>query len=471
MGYFITGATGFIGRHLVVDLVPRGEPIWVLIRPGSRPKFDRLVRDCGAAGQLLVPVSGDLSEPLLGVSEPERRALCGRIDHFFHLGALYDLNAAEADLVRANVLGTRNALDFAHDTQAGCFHLISSIAAAGRYRGTFTERMFGEAEGLDLPYFRTKHESEGLVRTTCRVPWRIYRPGMVVGHSRSGAIDKIDGPYYLFKPIQKLRDCLPRWMPLLGIEGGHINLVPVDFVAAALVHLAHAPGRDGECFHLTDPQDHRVGDVLNMFARAAHAPTMRLRFDAGAADSSSNLMRPLSALLPSVERVVAQLLDDLGIPRSVIGLLNHPTTFDAAQAQALLSSAGIRVPPLDSYAWRLWDYWERCLDPGLHTATRLRQIVKDKTVLVTGGSSGIGRATALRLAQAGARVIIVARDEEKLARVRAEIAAGGGEVSTYSYDICDPPACDSFIERLSAEHGRVDILINNAGRSIRRAID
>ena len=137
---------------------------------------------------------------------------------------------------------------------AGCFHLVSSIAAAGRYRGTFTERMFDEAEGLDLPYFRTKHESEGLVRTTCRVPWRIYRPGMVVGHSRTGVIDKIDGPYYLFKAIQKLRDCLPRWVPLVGIEGGHINLVPVDFVAAALVHLAHAPGQDGECFHLTDPQ-------------------------------------------------------------------------------------------------------------------------------------------------------------------------------------------------------------------------
>ncbi|MGO9512074.1 MAG: SDR family oxidoreductase [Steroidobacteraceae bacterium] len=471
MGYFITGATGFIGRHLVVDLAARGEPIWILVRPGSRAKLDRLVRDCGPAGQLLVPVSGDLSEPLLGVSAAERRALCGRIDHFFHLGALYDVTAAEADLVRANVLGTRNALDFAHECDAGCFHLVSSIAAAGRYRGTFTERMFVEAEGLDLPYFRTKHESEGLVRSTCRVPWRIYRPGMVVGHSRSGVIDKIDGPYYLFKPIQKLRDCLPRWVPLFGIEGGHINLVPVDFVAAALVHLAHAPGQDGECFHLTDPQDHRVGDVLNLLARAAHAPTMMLRFDAGAGDSSSHV-RALTALLPSVERIVGQLLDDLGIPRSVIGLLNHPTAFDSAQAQALLSPAGIRVPPLDSYAWRLWDYWERCLDPGLHTAASLRRVVKDKTVLVTGGSSGIGRATALRLAQAGARVIIVARDQEKLARVRAEIAAGGGgEVSAYSCDIGDPQACDSFIERLSAEHGRVDILINNAGRSIRRAID
>ncbi len=471
MGYFVTGGTGFIGRHLVVELAGRGEPIWVLVRPGSRAKFDRLVRDCGPGGKLLVPVNGNLTEPLLGVSAPERGAMSGHIDHFFHLGALYDLNAADADLTGANVLGTRHALDLAHEIQAARFHLFSSIAVAGRYRGTFTERMFDEAEGLDLPYFRTKHESEALVRSSCPVPWRIYRPGMVIGHSRTGIMDKIDGPYYLFKPIQTLRDSLPRWVPLPGIEGGHVNLVPVDFVAAALAHLAHAPDQDGQCFHLTDPQDHRVGEVLNLFARAAHAPSMALRFESGMWGSLSNLVRPLREMLPSVERVAGQLLDDLGIPRSILGLLNNPTIFDAARAQALLEPAGIRVPPLETYAWRVWDYWERCLDPGLHTAVSLRQCVKDKTILVTGGSSGIGRATALRLAEAGARLLIVARDETKLASVSAEIEARGGKVVTYSCDIGDGEACDHLIRRLLAEHGHVDILINNAGRSIRRGID
>jgi NAD(P)-dependent dehydrogenase (short-subunit alcohol dehydrogenase family) len=471
MGYFITGATGFIGRHLVADLLTHGEPIWVLVRAGSSGKFERLVGDCGADGRLLVPISGDLHEPLLGVSAADRRAMQGNIRHLFHLGALYDLAAADKDLVRANVQGTRNTLDFAHDTKAGCFHLVSSIAAAGRYPGTFAESMFSEATGLDLPYFRTKNESEGMVRTSCRVPWRIYRPGMVVGHSRTGVIDKIDGPYYVFKAIQKLRDMLPRWVPLVGIEGGYINLVPVDFVAAALAHLAHLPGLDGRCFHLTDPQDHRVGDVLNLFAAAAHAPTMALRLESGAAAPLSHLTPPLSALLPSAVRIAGQLCEEFGLPRSLIGLLGHPTRFDAAQAQALLAPAGIRVPPLHSYAWRLWDYWERCMDPGLHTKHSLSNMVRGKTVLVTGGSSGIGRATALRLAQAGARVLIVARDEKKLAEVRAEIVAGGGQVATYSCDISQPDACDAFIRQLLGECDHVDILINNAGRSIRRGID
>src|SRR5471032_1670820 len=99
MGYFISGATGFIGRHVVADLAKRGEPIWILTRAQSHDKFARLVRACGSAGTLLTAVNGDLTEPLLGISALERRELTGRIDHFFHLGALYDLHASDADLV------------------------------------------------------------------------------------------------------------------------------------------------------------------------------------------------------------------------------------------------------------------------------------------------------------------------------------------------------------------------------------
>ena len=214
-----------------------------------------------------------------------------------------------------------------------------------------------------------------------------------------------------------------------------------------------------------------MGDVLNVFARAAHAPSMALRFESGLWGSLSGLVPLLKEMLPSVERVAGRLLEDLGIPRPLLGLLNNPTTFDAAQAGALLEPAGIRVPPLDTYAWRLWDYWERHLDPGLHTAASLRRCVEGKTILVTGGSSGIGRATALRLAQAGARLLIVARDEKKLADVRAEIEARGGTVSTYGCDIGEAEACERLIGQLTSEHGHVDILINNAGRSIRRGID
>lgn len=473
MGYFITGGTGFIGRSLIAELGRRsGERIWVLVRPASRAKLDRLVVEWGAAGSQVIPVEGDLQGDLLGISASDRSQLHGQVDHLFHLAALYDLGADAADLERANVLGTRSAIQFAHEIQAGCFHLVSSIASAGCYRGTFTEDMFSEAEGLEHPYFRTKHESEALVRTSCQVPWRIYRPGMVVGDSRTGAIDKIDGPSYLFKLIQKIRDNVPSWVPLIGFEGGHINLVPVDFVAAALTHLAHVPGMDGLCFHLTDPQDRRTGEVLNVFARAAHAPTMTLRLEPTLLQAVAQVA-PAAAgeALKPLQRIVEQALRDLGIPKSAIGLLNYPTTFDARRSQALLASAGIRVPRLEDYAWRLWDYWERHLDPDLFKSRSLHEAVKDRTVLVTGGSSGIGKAVALQLAEAGANLLIVGRDSSKLAHVRTEVEARGGRVVTYSCDITDPEACEQFIAQVLKEHGCVDILINNAGRSIRRAIE
>ncbi len=469
MGYFVTGGTGFIGRHLIATLAQRGEPIYVLVRPGSRSHLERVMQGCAGRGGLIEPIEGDLETPLLGVTEVGR--LRGNVSHFLHLGALYDLGAGDAELERANVGGTRNALDLAHAVAAGSFHLVSSIASAGLYPGTFTEAMFAEACGLDHPYFRTKHESEALVRSACRIPWRVYRPGMVVGHSATGEMDKIDGPYYLFKIIQKVRDLLPRWVPLIGFEGGHINLVPVDFVAAAIAHLAHVPGRDGSCFHLTDPQDRRVGEVLNLFARAAHAPAMTLRFDAdvfAALDAPARLAR---ARLQPLRRLVAQMLRELAIPSSLPGLLNYPTRFDNSQAGQLLSEAGIRVPPLEDYAWRLWDYWERHLDPELFKARNLQQAVRGKRVLITGGSSGIGRATALKLAAAGAQLLIVARDPQKLQTVRSEIQSCGAGARIYPCDITDEPACTRLISGILAEHGGLDILINNAGRSIRRAIE
>ncbi|HEY6923806.1 MAG TPA: SDR family oxidoreductase [Steroidobacteraceae bacterium] len=471
MTYFVTGGTGFIGRHVVAALASLGQPVYVLTRAESRGKLDRIISECGTEGRHVIPIEGNLNESLLGLAPEQRRPLEGKIQHFFHLAALYDLDASTADLERANVSGTRNALGLARELRAGCFHHMSSIAVAGRYPGRFSEDMFEEAVQLDHPYFRTKHDAEAVVRANQRVPWRIYRPGMVVGHSATGVMDKIDGPYYLFKLIQKMRNALPSWFPLLGFQGGHVNLVPVDFVARALVRLAHIAGEDGRCFHLTDPADRRVGEVLNLFARAAHAPQMSLQIEPRALATATALLGSVMQSSLPVARIVDQVLHDVGVPRALMELLDYPTTFDASHTQALLAATDVKLPSLEDYAWRLWDYWERCLDPELHAARNLRSTVNDKTVLITGGSSGIGRATAFQLAESGAKVIIVARDPVKLAQVRAEAQERGWQITTYACDLADSVECERFLTRLRTEHGHIDILINNAGRSIRRAID
>jgi NAD(P)-dependent dehydrogenase (short-subunit alcohol dehydrogenase family) len=471
MSYFVTGATGFIGRHLLERLLERKGTIYVLVRPESVDKFEAVKAGLGrAAARRLAAVAGDLAEPNLGVKARERARLKGKVKHFFHLAAIYDIKAGAAEQETANILGTEHAIQFAQSVQAGCFHLVSSIAAAGLYKGTFREDMFEEAGRLDHPYFRTKHESERLVRERCRLPWRVYRPGIVVGHSKTGAIDKIDGPYYFFKAIQKLRMTLPPWVPLVGLEGGQINLVPVDYVAGAMDHLAHLPGHDGECFHLTDPRPRRVGEVLNLFARTGHAPTMAVRLDPKLFDFLPRGVSQSIASYQPLQQVIDVILRDLQLPRDVLEFANWQAKFDCTQTQRLLEHTEIRVPPLEDYAWRLWDYWERHLDPDLSLDRSLAGAVRGKVVLITGGSSGIGLAAAERCVDAGAKVIIVARDREKLEEARVSLAERG-EIHAYPCDISDYAACDAFAKQVLADHGAVDVLVNNAGRSIRRSID
>jgi NAD(P)-dependent dehydrogenase (short-subunit alcohol dehydrogenase family) len=470
MGYFITGGTGFIGQNLIPLLLARRGTVYVLVRSGSADRLERLKARWGQAAQKIVPVIGDLTRPYLGIAPAVRKELEGKIDHVFHIAAIYDLKADAAAQEAANIKGTAHAVRFAEAVGARHFHHVSSIAAAGLYPGTFTEDMFDEAIGLENPYFRTKHDSEGIVRRKCSVPWRIYRPGIVVGDSSTGEIDKIDGPYYFFKLIQKMRRAMPSWMPAIGIEGGRINIVPVDYVVGAMNYLAHKRGLDGRCFHLTDPKPKRIGEVLNLFAEAAHAPQMSMRVDARLFNYIPGAIKQGLMMLPPMRRISRQILKDLGMPPDVLQFINYPTRFDSRETQKALKGSGIAVPRLDDYAWRLWDYWERHLDPDLFIDRSLRGHVNRKVVVVTGGSSGIGQATALMMARAGARVAIVARDEAKLAETVREITQEGGEARSYAVDLTDMAACDAVIDRIEADMGHIEILVNNAGRSIRRAI-
>jgi NAD(P)-dependent dehydrogenase (short-subunit alcohol dehydrogenase family) len=472
MNYFVTGATGFIGRNLVGRLLQREGTIFALVRAGSRGRLEELRTALGADGARIVPIAGDLSQPGLGVSEEDLLTLRGNIDHFFHLAAIYDMTAgAEAQEV-ANVEGTLHAVELASTIEAGCFHQVSSIAAAGLYRGEWREDMFDEAERLDVhPYFRTKHESERVVREECARPWRVYRPGIVVGDSRTGEIDKIDGPYYFFKLLQRARRVLPSWLPTLGVEGGEINIVPVDFVVAAIDHIAHEPDLDGQAFHLTDPEARTAGEVINLFARAADAPQAALRLDPDVTDPAMSLVKSGLRLFPPAKRLGSAALGELGIPAGMLNYVSYPTTFDSTNAQAALEGSGIEVPRLESYAGRVWDYWERNLDPDLFKDRSLASAVRGKVVLITGASSGIGRAAAVKVADAGGTVLLVARSEDKLEETKREIESAGGIAHIHRCDMSDIEDVEQMAEEVLAYHGQVDILVNNAGRSIRRSVE
>ncbi len=470
MAYFVTGATGFIGQFLVRKLLARGKPIYVLVRKGSLKKLDALRTEWGATEKEVIPVVGDLAKKNLGIADADLKKLKGKVEHFFHLAAIYDLKASAEEQQAANVDGTRHAVQCAQALAVGCFHHVSSIAAAGLYDGVFREDMFEEAEDLDHPYFKTKHDSEAVVRNDCKRPFRIYRPGFVVGDSKTGYIDKIDGPYYFFKFIQRMRKMLPPWMPMVGIEGGRINIVPVDYVADAMDFLAHKKGLDGQCFHLTDPAPHRIGEVLNIFAKAAHAPQMTMRVNARMFGFiPAPILYGLGSLSP-IKRMVRAVLADLGVPKDVFQFINWPTRYDNRDTVKALKGSGIAVPHLETYAAKLWDYWERNLDPDLFIDRTLAGRVKDRVIVITGASSGIGRATAIKMAAAGARVILVARGEEKLVETKKEIESAGGRCWMYTADVSELASCDALVAKVLKEHGTCDYLVNNAGRSIRRGV-
>lgn len=477
MAYFVTGGTGFIGRHLVELLLQRKGKIYLLAREQSLPRVMELVerwesRYENGASERVHPVVGDLRKPLLGVEIDTVTELRGHIDHFFHLAAVYDMTAPAQRNVAVNVGGTTHAVELARSLEAGCLHHVSSIAVAGSRKGRFFESDFDEGQRLPSPYHKTKFESERIVREQPYVPWRVYRPAIVVGDSRTGEMDKVDGPYYFFKTIQRMRQLMPEWLPLVGLDLGKTNVVPVDWVAGAIDQIAHKKGLDGKAFHLTDPRSLRVDRMFNLLAEAAHAPRFAISLDRRMTKALP-MMMPLSLLgrLPLVNQARKLTLHELGIPEQVLGHIDLVPEFDTRETAAALAGSRYEAPPpFESYVTRLWDYWEREMDPDIDRGRTLREAISGKHVLITGASSGIGRATALKIAAAGGIPLLVARNVEALEELRAEIVASGGTAFVYAADISDMDDVDRLVGRVLDDHKSIDALVNNAGRSIRRSV-
>jgi short-subunit dehydrogenase len=345
---------------------------------------------------------------------------------------------------------------------------VSSVAVAGDYADTFTEAMFQEGQDLPHAYHRSKFESEQLVRES-DLDYRIYRPSSVVGDSKTGTINRIDGVYFSFGAIQKLAYALPAWvrLPVPRIRG-RFNLVPVDYVADAMVHIAFSK-TDAHVFHLVDPKPPPFVKMAAMFVSAAGGPRL------GPAISIAKMpgvkkTGALMSMLPSVRELRDAFLSDLGLPTNGLGVMNIKIRFEDGNTQAALADTGIGCPPLETYAKTLYRYYEDHLDPMKQRPTRYRRALSGKVVLVTGASRGIGLVTAQMAAEAGAKVLLVARDAAKLEAVAEEIRATGGQAYVHAADLASFEEVDALAEAVLAQHDGVDVLIHNAARSIRRPI-
>ncbi len=469
---FVTGGTGLIGRAVVERLLRRGVHVTLMLRDGSdarrRSELRALADIANEAGGSIRHVRGDLAEPKLGLTA-EGLAALSEAGHCFHLAALYDIEADPGTIERVNVEGTRSLIAALREAGfAGRLHHVSSIAVAGDYAGTFTETMFEEGQKLPHAYHRSKLESERLVRE-CGLDHRIYRPSSVVGDSKTGAIDRIDGVYYGFAAIQKIARAVPRWMrvPVPHVRGA-FNLVPVDYVADAIVHIALSDV-EARVFHVVDPKPPSLLKMTNMFMEAAKGPRLGppLRIDQLPGVKKTTA---LAAMLPSVRELRDALLSDLGLPADGLGAMNVKVRFDDRNTQAALAGSGISCPAVKSYAKTLFRYYEDHLDPTARRDWRYQRALSGKVVLVTGASRGIGLVVAKMAARAGAHVLLVARDAERLGQVADEIRASGGRATPHAADLSSLDAVDALAASVLAEHGGVDVLVHNAAHSIRRPI-
>ncbi|MFR9752326.1 SDR family oxidoreductase [Nocardia sp. 004] len=336
MTYLVTGATGFIGRFLIPELLKREGDIHVLVRPGhiSADRFACCAQEW-AGGDRVRPVRGELGSPWLGIDPAWLAEHRGTIDHVFHLAADYDL------LERGG--GTRYLVEVAQELNVDLLHHVSTVAIAGSSAGLFTEDMFDRGQALATPMQRAKFEAERIVRDSA-LRWRIYRPSIVIGHSGTGEIDRIDGPYHFFR-LLRMSAQLPRLLPVLVPKLGETNMVPVDFVARALDHIAHSPGTDKTTYHLADPRRQSAVEALNLFADEAGAPHL--------VEIMPKRTLDMMLRIPGAN----WLLTRVGVPLDVLEHSEFSCWFDCRHTDAALAGTDIKVPPLEAYAPLIWKYW------------------------------------------------------------------------------------------------------------------
>ena len=441
---------------------PPDAEVWVLVRRESLTRFERLATEGprrGATGQR--PLVGDLTADDLGLSD-ETIAELGSVDHVVHCAAIYDITVDEDAQRAANVEGTRAVIALARRLGATLHH-VSSIAVAGTYRGEYTEDDFDVAQDLPTPYHQTKFEAELLVRSEPGLRYRIYRPAVVVGDSRTGEMDKVDGPYYFFGILAKLAR-LPSFTPVLLPDTGRTNIVPVDYVVDALDRTDPCPGP-----RRPDLPPHRT----RQHRAARHLPRRfpRRRACRGCAGSL-----PRGAATPFLRatgraKVLRNMaVTQLGIPAEILDVVDLMPTFTAENTREALRGTGIAVPEFASYAPKLWRYWAEHLDPDRARRDDPAGPLVGKHVIITGASSGIGRASAIAVAERGATVFALARNAEALDDLVADIRAAGGQAHAFTCDVTDATSVEHTVKDILGRFGHVDYLVNNAGRSIRRSV-
>ena len=331
----VTGFPGFIGSRLVRRLLS-DDPDLRIVALVERKVVERAIELAREMSERIVVEPGNIAETGLGLGEARFRELADSVTRVIHLAAIYDLAVPEAAAEAVNVNGTQHVIDFCRASRRLERHdYVSTAYVAGMRTGRVLESELDVGQRFKNHYESTKHRAERLVRASMKdIPTTIYRPGIVVGDSRTGETQKFDGPYYVLRFISRLsRLHLP--IPQIASELAAFNVVPVDFIVDAMATGVRDPRFVGETLHLVDPSPVSAAELVRLLARAYVGKRPRWRLSPKVVDVALR------------SRHIRQIM--AGIPRESVQYLQHPVTFDTTRATALLSAHDVRCPRFADY--------------------------------------------------------------------------------------------------------------------------
>jgi thioester reductase-like protein len=340
----VTGFPGFRARALlrvVLESEPETRPV-VLVHPARRADADSELAAL-ASGERVRVVEGDPAAIDFGLARGVYAELAESITHFHHVYQVVDLGAPARAAETANVAGTREVIEFgrfAKSLERIVHH--SSVFVSGDRTGTVLETELAAGQSFHSPVARSLALAEAMLSRHPELPLTIVRAGQVVGDARSGAVDRLDGPY----PLLVFLASAPAGsaLPLPPRADSSLQLVPVDFVARAAHHLLFCAGAARKTLHLIDPRPLSARRFLEL-AAARFGQRLEPGFNAAGFGRALLGNRGFGLLVQNL--------------RAVTDLITTEVSYDDRLAAAELAGAGIVCPPLESYLDVLFSELER----------------------------------------------------------------------------------------------------------------
>lgn len=337
MNILITGATGFIGRRLVKELLsathPQKHHLFILTRPQSKSTCLELF----GQDDRITLIEGDIEDTDVLLNIYSVSQYIDQIQAVVHLAALYDLTAPLKPSYLKNVIGTQNIINLLKKMKSvQTFHYFSTYAVNPVSEGIVREdRLMKDEATFPNDYTRTKNDAEHLVRnqTPDHINVVIHRPAVIIGDATTGKLDKIDGPYYFYEFIRKLKllGPLSAKIPLIPMplsKGSLLPVLPVNYLVQWCAHIiSHPPKERLRCYHLVSEETIDTQTFLEDSMKLMDVPIKLMPF------KYTEIFPPLFPLL--------------NMPKEIIFYMKQAVIFDRKTLSA--DYPQLQAPPYKEY--------------------------------------------------------------------------------------------------------------------------